>query len=114
MRVHNPLMLPFALGSKPRLSLYNCRPTSAPPHLQELAAQPNAGGAAYRQLLAAAFLPAARCAMALPPPPGAAATAKCAAPELMEGMARELGAASAAAADAAAAQLPDIDEDAEG
>eukprot|EP00198_Chlamydomonas_reinhardtii_P006679 XP_001696015.1 predicted protein [Chlamydomonas reinhardtii] len=81
--------------------------------VRELAAQPNAGGAAYRQLLAAAFLPAARCAMALPPPPGAAATAKCAAPELMEGMARELGAASAAAADAAAAQLPDIDEDAE-
>ncbi|KAG2436036.1 hypothetical protein HYH02_011748 [Chlamydomonas schloesseri] len=82
-------------------------------NVRELASQPNAGGAAYRQLLATAFLPAARCAMALPPPPGAAATAKCAAPELMDSMARELAAATAAAAAATAAQLADEAEDAE-
>ncbi|KAG2426227.1 hypothetical protein HXX76_013206 [Chlamydomonas incerta] len=81
--------------------------------VRELASQPNASGAAYRQLMAAAYLPAARCAMALPPLPGAAATAKCAAPDLMEAMARDLAAASAAAAEAAVAQLVDEAEDAE-
>ncbi|GLC49718.1 hypothetical protein PLESTB_000279300 [Pleodorina starrii] len=68
---------------------------------QEAASAPGDEGAVHRRMLAGSFLHAARCAMALPAPAGAPATARgCAAPALME-FAGELLASGAAAAIAA-------------
>ncbi|GIL54559.1 hypothetical protein Vafri_10309 [Volvox africanus] len=79
---------------------------------QEAASEAGEEGAVYRRMLAGSFLHAARCAMALPAPAGAPATARgCVAPALMEFAGELLASAAAVAGGPAAVSAAVSDSD---